>query len=69
VLEVPREMHRRKGLATLIKGGRGAIDSGVPDLTSNPEHLAVSVTMRAPIVVGTGPLVLFSTGRNSITVG
>ena len=40
VLEVPREMHRNKSLAALMKGARGAVDSGVPDLASNPEHLA-----------------------------
>ena len=40
VLEVPRQMHRRKSLAPLMKGAPGAIDSGVPDLASNPEHLA-----------------------------
>jgi hypothetical protein len=28
------------GLAVLMKGARGICDSGVPDLASNPEHLA-----------------------------
>jgi hypothetical protein len=39
VLEAPRESHRRRSLAALMKGVRGAVDSGVPDLASNPEHL------------------------------
>ena len=37
VLEAPR--HRRRSLAALMKGARGAVDSGVPDLASNPEYL------------------------------
>jgi predicted component of type VI protein secretion system len=40
VLEAPRESHRRRSLAALMKGARGAVDSGVPDLASNPEYLA-----------------------------
>jgi hypothetical protein len=39
VLEAPRESHRRRSLAALMKGARGAVDSGVPDLASNPEYL------------------------------
>ena len=31
---------RRPTLAQLMKGARGMIDSGIPDLGSNPEHLA-----------------------------
>jgi predicted component of type VI protein secretion system len=40
VLEAPREMRRRKNLAALMKGARGAVNSGVPDLASNPKYLA-----------------------------
>ena len=40
VLEAPRETHRRQSLAVLMKCARGAVNSGVPDLASNPEHLA-----------------------------
>ena len=39
VLEAPRKSHRRRSLAALMKGARGAVDSGVPDLASNPEYL------------------------------
>jgi hypothetical protein len=40
VLKMPRKTHRRPSLAELTKGARGMIDSGVPDLASNPKHLA-----------------------------
>jgi hypothetical protein len=40
VLGSPRRSPRAPGLADLMKPARGAIDSGVPDLGSNPEHLA-----------------------------
>ena len=40
VLSMPRGADRRHGLAQLMKGARGVIDSGVPDLASDPEHLA-----------------------------
>ena len=40
VLEAPRKTRRHPSLAGLMKRARGAIDSGVPDLASNPEHLA-----------------------------
>jgi hypothetical protein len=40
VLEVPPETRRRRSLAALMKRARGAVDSGVPDLASNPKHLA-----------------------------
>ena len=40
VLEAPRKTRRRPSLAGLMKGARGAINSGVPDLASNPRHLA-----------------------------
>jgi predicted component of type VI protein secretion system len=39
VLETPRGTRRRPGLAELMKRAEGVIDSGVPDLASNPEHL------------------------------
>jgi predicted component of type VI protein secretion system len=40
VLETPRGSRRRPSLAGLMKRARGAIDSGLPDLASNPDHLA-----------------------------
>jgi hypothetical protein len=40
LVEAPRETHRSKSLAALMKSARGAVDSGVPDLASNPEYLA-----------------------------
>ena len=40
VLAAPRKTRRQPGLAELTKRARGMIDSGVPDLASNPEHLA-----------------------------
>jgi hypothetical protein len=39
VLEAPRKT-RRQSLASLMKAARGAVDSRVPDLASNPEYLA-----------------------------
>ena len=39
VLEAPRKTRRQPSLAALMKRARGVIDSGVPDLASNPEHL------------------------------
>jgi hypothetical protein len=39
VLEAPRKAPRRPSLTELTKRARGIIDSGVPDLGSNPEHL------------------------------
>ena len=39
VLARPRKTRRQPSLAGLMKRGRGAIDSGVPDLGSNPKHL------------------------------
>ncbi len=39
VLETPRATHRRQSLARLMKVARGAVDSGVADLASNPEYL------------------------------
>ena len=40
VLETPRKPRRQPGLAELMKRGRGVVDSGIPDLGSNPDHLA-----------------------------
>jgi len=40
VLEAPRKRRRRPSLAGLMRRARGIIDSGVPDLASNPKHLA-----------------------------
>jgi hypothetical protein len=40
VLESPRQAQRATELSALMKSARGAIDSGVPDLGSNPDHLA-----------------------------
>jgi len=37
---VPADQKERPSLADLMKGARGAIDSGVADLASNPEHLS-----------------------------
>jgi hypothetical protein len=39
VVEGPRKARREQGLAELMKRARGVIDSGVPDLASNPRHL------------------------------
>ena len=40
VLASPRKPRREPSLAGLMKRARGTIDSGVPDLASNPKHLA-----------------------------
>ena len=40
VLKAPRRSKRRRELTELTKRARGVIDSGVPDLASNPRHLA-----------------------------
>jgi predicted component of type VI protein secretion system len=39
VLETPRGSRRPQSLARLMKGACGAVDSGIADLASNPEHL------------------------------
>ena len=39
VLEAPRKTRRHPSLAELTKHSRGMIDSGIPDLASNPKHL------------------------------
>jgi len=38
VPEAPRKTRRVPGLAQLMKHAQGVIDSGVPDLASNPEY-------------------------------
>ena len=40
VVENPRRAGRQRGLADLMKRARGVVDSDVPDLASNPRHLA-----------------------------
>jgi len=40
VLEGPHKTRRQPSLAGLMKRARGMVDSGVPDLASNPRHLA-----------------------------
>jgi predicted component of type VI protein secretion system len=40
VLEAPRGARRRPDLARLMQDACGVVDSGVPDLASNPAHLA-----------------------------
>ena len=39
VLDTRRTKHKRHSLSELMKGARGAVDSGIADLASNPEHL------------------------------
>ena len=39
VVKAPSKPPRPPGLAHLMKPGRGVVESGVPDLASNPEHL------------------------------
>ena len=39
VLESPRKTREPPKLAKLMERARGAVDSGVPDLASNPKHL------------------------------
>lgn len=39
-LKTPQNMHRHPSFAGLMKRARGAVDSGVSDLASNPKHLA-----------------------------
>jgi hypothetical protein len=40
VLDAPRKTRRQTSLAELMKRGLGLVDSGIPDLGSNPDHLA-----------------------------
>jgi hypothetical protein len=40
VLETPHKGTRQPSLSGLMKRARGTIDSGVPDLATNPKHLA-----------------------------
>jgi hypothetical protein len=39
LLEAPRKTRGQPSLSGLMKCARGSVDSGVPDLASNPEHL------------------------------
>ncbi|HEV8094321.1 MAG TPA: hypothetical protein VGP71_01260 [Burkholderiales bacterium] len=39
VLQTPRGERKRPGLEDLMSAARGLVDSGVPDLGSNPKHL------------------------------
>jgi predicted component of type VI protein secretion system len=40
VLDSPRPRSRQRRLAKLMEKSRGVVDSGIPDLGSNKEHLA-----------------------------
>jgi predicted component of type VI protein secretion system len=40
VLDGPRKTRPHSSLAGLMKRARGMVNSGIPDLASNPEHLA-----------------------------
>ena len=40
VLEAPRKTRRPRSLAGLMRRARGIVNSRVPDLGSNPKHLA-----------------------------
>lgn len=40
VIDPPAKARRQTSLAGLMKRARGMIDSGTPDLGSNPKHLA-----------------------------
>lgn len=39
VLQSPRKERARPSLEELMRSARGVVDSGVPDLASNPRHL------------------------------
>jgi predicted component of type VI protein secretion system len=39
VLQTPRKERARPSLGELMRSARGVVDSGVPDLASNPKHL------------------------------
>ena len=40
IVDAPRKVCRSPNVAALMEPARGIIDSGVPDLASNPDHLA-----------------------------
>lgn len=40
VLDKPDKTRRKPSLAGLMKRARGMVDSGLPDLATNPKHLA-----------------------------
>jgi hypothetical protein len=64
VLETRRELPHH-GLAELVKRARGTVDSGIPDLASNLEHL--KSFSNACAIVDTGPLVAFLDRADSRT--
>lgn len=39
VLTLPTKEQRTPSLSRLMKSARGALDSGIPDLATNPDHL------------------------------
>jgi len=40
VIESPRKRRRAASLAELTRNVRGIVDSGIPDLATDPQHLA-----------------------------
>jgi predicted component of type VI protein secretion system len=40
IVEAPRKSSREQSLAQRMKRARGVVDSGIPDLASNPRNLA-----------------------------
>jgi len=40
ILEAPAKRHPKSSMSARMKRARGVIDSGIPDLGSNPKHLA-----------------------------
>jgi predicted component of type VI protein secretion system len=40
IVEAPRKSSREQSLAQRMKRARGVVDSGIPDLASNPRYLA-----------------------------
>ena len=40
VIELPRKRRQPASLAELTRNARGVVDSGIPDLATNPDHLA-----------------------------
>ena len=68
VLEAPRETRRRQSLSALIKGARGVVDSGVPDLASIANIHGLRPRCAPPSLIRVR-WSLFSTGRDNITAG
>ncbi len=69
VLETPRHIRRRPSLAGLMKGARGAVDSRIADLASNPESSHRLWSRCGSPSLTPDRWSLFSTGRNNITAG